>query len=109
MNKELNCLLTRVSDYMENKQDVNDNGDPNEEMNFVMEIEEHISPSLPKPVQPEPTQLFLLKSYIRMTQGNINMLIKTDKQMAKYFQEDLDSLQRDTGITDEMLYAKEGE
>jgi hypothetical protein len=55
------------------------------------------------------TQLFLLKSYIRMTQGNINMLIKTDKQMAKYFQEDLDSLQRDTGITDEELYAKEGE
>ena len=55
--------------------------------------------------KPEPAQLFLLKSYIRMTQGNINMLIKTDKQMAKYFQEDLDSLQRDTGITDEMLYA----
>ena len=49
-------------------------------------------------------QTEMLKSYIRLTQGNINMLIKHDRQMAKYFQEDLDTLQKDTGITDEMLY-----
>lgn len=54
-------------------------------------------------------QTEMLKSYIRLTQGNINMLIKHDKQMAKYFQEDLDTLQKDTGITDEMLYGNKVE
>lgn len=49
-------------------------------------------------------QTEMLKSYIRLTQSNINSLIKRDKQMARYFQDDLDKLQKDTGISDEMLY-----
>lgn len=49
---------------------------------------------------------YQIEIYMRLTQSNINMLIKTDKQMAKYFQEDLDTFQKDTGITDEMLYGK---